>query len=525
MNSLTTSASLSYLNGHERVRARSCTVEATSEASRISWLTIPHGITAVNLMCRALGLLVSLVASVATCYGATVTPNVKVGGSSNAARPIGSNYLYIGDTSKAIKYLNGGSISGTIPNLTGVTAIAANVQQTFTPISGSLSGSGATKTMTIGIPFYMTVPIGEHIRFTGMTPSSWNGSFTVSNSTEGTVTVVNPKATGTFGGGGLFAWNNSSIPATLHSKGIASLDFVGGDCEDGHCRGRMSYQASVGVDDIMVDEPGSGQSGWNTVISYWQSVRPGGGFGMTTGDETGALQLGYLNPPFNLVLNYAELEYYVGGGDSNPFIVDGVAANHPNVESIALLYGTTALCANSAGEWLSQFNTVGFWDVDNYGLLANTSYMDYNWLQNAQIYIESGPTSICNLAASFFGHATPSGTHQTGSFTVTTADNVQSRLSPLTIKSCQYSVYAGANLAYGLDDPSAVQTVPWTTKPCNGATGTITVGPTGNCNVNSIHDVSPSNLGNKTFVCAVAYRALMSNSSFGDENYSLFQIN
>jgi hypothetical protein len=471
------------------------------------------------VMRTAAGLLVGLLSFATTCYGQGSR------GASNAARPIGSNYLYFANTSQAIKYINGGTISGAAPNLTGVSAIAANVQQTFTPISGSLSGSGASKTMTIGIPFFMTLPVGEHVTFSGMSPSNWNGSFTVASSTEGTVTVVNPNATGVFVRGGLFSWNNSSIPALLHSRGIAAIDFIGGGCEDGHCSARMAYQASVGVDDIMVDEPGSGQSGWNNVIAYWQSVRPGGGFGITTGDETGKLQLGYLNPPFNLKFNYAELEYYVGGGASNPFIADGVTTKFPNVGSIALLYGTTALCANSAGAWLSQFNTVGFWDVDNFGPLANTTYMDYNWLQNAQTYIKSGPTSICNLAASFYGHSTPSGHHQTGGFTVTTADNIQNKSSPLIVKSCQYAVYSGNNLTYGLDDPSAVQTLPWTNKPCNGATGKITVGVGGNCNTNSITDVDPSNLGNKTFTCAVAYRTIMSNGAAGDEGYTLFQIN
>ena len=51
------------------------------------------------------------------------------------------------------------------------------------------------------------------------------------------------------------------------------------------------------------------------------------------------------------------------------------------------------------------------------------------------------------------------------------------------------------------------------------------VGPGGNCNVNSIIDVDPSNLGNETFTCAVAYRAVMSNGAYGDETYTLFRIN
>ncbi len=446
------------------------------------------------------------------------------GGRLNSPLPIGPNYLYFADTSKAIKYLTGGSISGTAVNLTGVTAIAANVQQTFRTISGSLSGSGASQTMTIGIPFYMTIPVGEHVTVSGVSPSSWNESCVVTASTEGTFSCLNPLASGAYSQAGVMAWNNTSIPQMDHAHGIAAIDFIGGGCNSGwprrDCEARMAYQASVGVDAIMVDEPGPGQSSWPGVISYWKSQRPGGLFGVTTGDETGALIDKYIQPPYSLQIDYASLEYYVGGG-SNPFPSDGLNRNGSNVKTIALVYGTTALC-NIRG--LSAFNTIGFWDVDNYGPIANPSYMDYKWLQNAQIFAETGSvTSICQLSASFYGHSTPAGTHQlTGIFTVTTADNMQGP-SRYAIKSCQYSVYAGANLAYGLDDPSAVQTVPWTNKSCNGETGVITVGPSGACNVNSIADVG--NPGHETYTCAVAYRALMSNGAYGDEGYTLFQIN
>jgi hypothetical protein len=451
---------------------------------------------------------------------------------SNVPLPIGSNYLYFANDTNALKYLAGGTISGTAANLTGVTAIAVDVQPNFRTISGSLAGSGPTRTMTIGIPFYMTVPVGEHVSFSSLTPASWNESCVVTASTPGTVTCLNPNASGTYvggglGGTGLFVWNNMIVPTMAHSRGISVIDFIGGGCETGDCTSRMTYQARAGVDAIMVDEPGPSQSGWNTVISYWKSHRPGGFFGITTGDETGALIYSYVNPPYNLALDYASVEYYVSGSSNNsPFVADGMTTSHPNIKTIALMYATTALCANYGTFPLSSFNTIGFWDVDNFGPLANTTYMDYNWLQNAQIYAETGSAaSICNLAVSFYGHSSPAGNHQTGSFTVTTADNMDNPNSPYTIKSCQYSVYAGANLEYGLDDPSSVQTVPWTTKPCNGATGTVTVGSGGNCNVNSIIDVAPANLGNETFTCAVAYRALMSNGAFGDETYTLFRIN
>jgi hypothetical protein len=462
-------------------------------------------------------LIAGLVAVTALCSGASTTVNVAVNSSDNSPRPIRKNYLYIGDGSKAIKYLNGGSISGTSANLTGVAGIATSVQQTFVPISGSLSGKGANQTMTIGIPFFLTLPVGEHVTFTSMSPANWNESCVVTASTQGTVTCINPNASGTFvPNRGLFSWNNTSIPIMLHSHGMASIDFIGGGCFSGKCNGQLAYKASVGVDDIIVDEPASGDTGWPATMSYWQSVRPGGGFGFTTGDETCAQIKGYLAAPYSLPLSYGEMEFYVGGGTGN------ACGTPPPIPTIALLYGTTALCSNSGGAWLSQFQTVAFWDVDNYAPLANPNYMDYNWLQNAQIYIETGsPTSICT-AASFLSRASPNSNHQTGSFTVTTADNMMNS-SPYSIKSCQYSVYSGANLVYGLDDQSAVQTVPWTAKPCNGATGTITVGPTGNCNVNSIPDVGQP--GHETYVCAVAYRAIMNSGGHGDETYTLFTIN
>ena len=51
------------------------------------------------------------------------------------------------------------------------------------------------------------------------------------------------------------------------------------------------------------------------------------------------------------------------------------------------------------------------------------------------------------------------------------------------------------------------------------------MGSGGACNVNSITDVDPSNLGNQTYTCAVTYRALMSNGAYGGQTYTLFQIN
>ncbi len=470
-----------------------------------------------DLAMRKLLAAILLFVSVAALAVTRTVPSAAVTGGIETPLPIGSNYLYFANSANAIKYLNGRTISGTAPNLTGVKGIAADVQGTFRTISGTLAGSGAGQTMTIGIPFYMTVPVGEHVAFTSISPPNWNENCVVTASSPGFITCANRKASGTYSGNGLFTWNNTSIPAMLHARGIASIDFIGGGCQNRLCNERLAYQGSVRVDDIIVDEPAAGNAGWNTTMSYWQSVRPGGGFGFTTGNETCSLIESYTAAPYDLPFSYGEIEYYVGGGSGNPC--------GSNVKAIALLYGTAALCANSAGGWLSGFNTVAFWDVDNFGPLANPSYMDYNWLQNAQTYIQSGPTSICNMASSFYGHSTPSGNHQSGSFTVTTADNIQSSSSPLTIKACQYSVYAGANLTYGLDDPSAVQTVPWTNKPCNGATGTITVGSGGACNVNSITDVDPSNLGNQTYTCAVTYRALMSNGAYGGQTYTLFQIN
>ena len=394
-------------------------------------------------------------------------------GSQNPPRPIGSNYLYFSDTAKALEYLAGGTISGTAANLTGVTAMAANVQQTFPTISGALAGSGSSQTMTIGFSVRTKVPVGEHIAIAGVSPASWNESCVVTASSAGSVTCLNPKASGTYSGNGLFIWNNSSFPALAHAHGMSAIDFDGGSCPTSGCLPRIAYQASVGIDVLMIDEPGAGQSGWPAIVEYWKAQRPGGFFGMTTGDDSGDIIRNYVLPPYNVPLDYASAEDYVNiGGDYNPFIMDGLTTSDPKIKTIALLYGTMALCDDYGRFPLSSFNVIGFWDVDGYGPLANTGYMDYNWLQNAQIYARTGSAaSICNLAVSFFAGDTPrSGSHQSSSFVVNTADNMENYHSPYYITYCEYSVYAGANIAYGLDDPSVVQTVPWTTKPCNGHT-------------------------------------------------------
>ena len=197
-------------------------------------------------------------------------------GLANPPRPIGSNYLYFSDTAKALEYLAGGTISGTAANLTGVTAMAANVQQTFPTISGALAGSGSSQTMTIGFSVRTKVPVGEHIAIAGVSPASWNESCVVTASSAGSVTCLNPKASGTYSGNGLFIWNNSSFPALAHAHGMSAIDFDGGSCPTSGCLPRIAYQASVGIDVLMIDEPGAGQSGWPAIVEYWKAQRPGG---------------------------------------------------------------------------------------------------------------------------------------------------------------------------------------------------------------------------------------------------------
>ena len=164
-----------------------------------------------DLAMRKLLAAILLFVSVAALAVTRTVPSAAVTGGIETPLPIGSNYLYFANSANAIKYLNGRTISGTAPNLTGVKGIAADVQGTFRTISGTLAGSGAGQTMTIGIPFYMTVPVGEHVAFTSISPPNWNENCVVTASSPGFITCANRKASGTYSGNGLFTWNNTSI--------------------------------------------------------------------------------------------------------------------------------------------------------------------------------------------------------------------------------------------------------------------------------------------------------------------------
>ncbi len=441
--------------------------------------------------------------------------------------PIGANYIYFSNTAKAISYLRGGIVGTTPANLTGVSGIAADSQPVEIIISGKLEGSKTTQTMTLSITDMYTIPVDEKVSITGIRPLNWNKNCTVISSSEGSFTCSNPNASGAYVKGGLAIWSAATFPTLAHSHGMTAIDFDEGECpsaaDTGGCKSHMAYQASVGIDAVIMDEPSGGKTGWPAVIAYWKAQRPGGFFGMTNSDDSE--MLAYLQA--GVPLDFTQVEEYVNTSASNPFASSGQTTQFPNVKTAILLYGTSALCGNYP-QPLASYNTVAFWDVDNFSFLANTGYMDWNWLQNAQIYIETGNlASICNLAISDVSHTTVGTTQrQTGDFQVIVNDGIPNNKSPLKIVSCQYAVYSGANIAYGLDDPSVTQTVPWTTRQCNGPTGVIPLGPgTAGCNLNSVIDTTPSNYGNESFTCAVAYRAIMSNGAYGDETYTTFRIN
>ena len=121
-------------------------------------------------------------------------------------------------------YANAGSTSYSISAVDrlGVSSPAVISTAPAIAITGGSLSTG-TETLTWSSPNY-TFPVGSKVTVTGVLPSNWNGTFTVTASSATSVSFVNAAATSTWSSGGV-PTNNGIVPyfTTTSSSGIVTV--------------------------------------------------------------------------------------------------------------------------------------------------------------------------------------------------------------------------------------------------------------------------------------------------------------
>ena len=332
--------------------------------------------------------------------------------------------------------------------------------------------------------------------------------------------------------------------------GQSTADYINGwSCKGGTCTKTMPNLSIVtnGIDQmaadgatwIYIDEPGPAPpavdpsqnlesvasmafnvKAYNQIYNYIHAKYPKIKFGISEG-------LG--------AINYFHYDYLMAGGHEdfasyemynsccnaqNPFIVEGTKAAFPHVLEMGLFYGTESLC-QGGGRWPGPASTSGLdiiagWDVDLYGGWIGP-LMDRSFLPNLVTYASTEtPQSFCQAPTSWVSPGDWTWATKTGKFTVAVNDFYFESGGSRGIKTCQYAVMAGSGAINGQSDHSMVTTVPWTNRTCNGNL-TITVGSSGNCNVNYS--------GSKAYpTCLVFTRALDQNGVPGNTTYQEYAV-
>ena len=456
--------------------------------------------------------------------------------------PLGNVSFWWGDVGNMLKALAGQTTQGVTPDLTGVDTSSANMQPFYTATAASLTGTcpgaGCTETVTMTYP-QQPIPLGEKINIVQMNNSAFEitGCTVTASSTvalTSTVSCLNPTASGTtttnVNSGVL--WTGQFAAAT-HAHGMGFMGNLGGPCLGNQdCTANLNIAANIKADGLFLDESDPGQTGGQTLVAQWKGLRPGGYIGLTHGDPN--VLVNYLKTPYSVPFDFTSAECYVNCFDHDPYGASGTNQRtlFPAVQPMVLFSGTGAVCA--AAPWITSATSVGFWDVDNANVaLANPSYFDFNWFDQAQLYARTMKSSgmsaalsaVCqNIAA--FDHSTPSvsGNIMSTSFTVTF---LSLHKGGPAVSSCQYEVVSGPQIENYVYDPANTVTVPWTNLTCSGTTPTLTIGPGGNCPLKSITDPNPVN-GGPLYTCVVLFRQTQASNGplgpYGDIGGAMFRI-
>jgi hypothetical protein len=294
--------------------------------------------------------------------------------------------------------------------------------------------------------------------------------------------------------------------ALAHAKGLAYMGGLGGGSlsDIPGSQRALDHYAAVGVDAIYVDEPGAAPAsvdptrnpmsaasiaynvrGFNRLIDYWRSKRPGGHFGLTMGDG-GSVEEHIALLKAGLKEDFASYEQY---GASHVDVFAGFKSEFPNVKTMLLLYNSIALCSgphglgNQATDAGGEVDIFAFWNLDNYGNWIGPN-LDADWLKDASHFAATGDRSFCFLPASEVNGNDWTWAEKKADFTLNGVDAVlwtdtQPGDPAYQIASCEYRVVSGADV---LEKGPSFGTITrdWTTRPCNGAF-TVTVGPGKDC--------------------------------------------
>jgi hypothetical protein len=260
--------------------------------------------------------------------------------------------------------------------------------------------------------------------------------------------------------------------------------------------------------------------GFNILYNYIHSINPNAKFGLTWGccggDVSGTKNqhLDYLKA--GLHEDFASYEFY-NACCADDTVFKAIYAAYPNVLTMVLFYATESVCESNGGSnfWVApnkNVNIFAFWDVDNYGGWIGPE-MDASFMQNADTFAATGSVaSFCKAPVAWTTAWTWA--TQTKTFAVPIKDQFWSGWGgsyQIDSTRCQYQVMSGAKAVNGPTDPSVKVTLPWTNRTCN-ANITVTVGLSGNCNVN----------GNNT--CLVFTRNFTTTGLAGDVTYQEYSI-
>jgi Purple acid Phosphatase, N-terminal domain len=288
--------------------------------------------------------------------------------------------------------------------------------------------------------------------------------------------------------------------------------------------------AKSGIDAVVMTEAAghfepafftTGVQVYNALGDYWKSKRPGGRWGITIG-EVGGTDARGLDGGIEMIRDLLEAGLKVdfvafeGYGSLAVHPFDDLKKEFPKVQTMFLLYGTTALCANKDGaiNELTYPETWSFWDLDNYGAWVGPE-MDADWPSNAARFAATGDRSFCNLPLSMIPSSDTSDS-KVADFSVQFRDRATIYPTamvgdPPVLGRCEYRVVSGPHIDNPLIGGGATSDTGWLSRACNG-TVMITLGPGKEC-----QDNGPASC----FVCARAYTAT---GVAGDTHYGRFNI-
>lgn len=212
-----------------------------------------------------------------------------------------------------------------------------------------------------------------------------------------------------------------SLVAAFHERGIALLDGIGGSqgcVSERGWKAQLDAKIKAGSDAIYVNEPwacpappGGFPGGamdpaniaglveqYNPIHDYLLAERPGAVFGFCGGDQNWHVTL----LQAGLREEFACVEQYNG---SHIHYMDALKTTYPRIKTIALEYGTTALCSYGMGSAVvtgeenevTYFDTWAAYDTTNTLSVSAGPIIDVSWKKNFLAFAATQKREFCKL--------------------------------------------------------------------------------------------------------------------------------